>query len=137
MGATKVGGVPVAQEVNFNDLFVTDIGSDGAINATAGGVDVVTPMPEIKVMDTTGAWDSTKNFVNTGAKTSGDSKESGGFGSTLQGIGAVTGALASVYGIQQQKKYQDKVLKMEEDRVEKNEARRDEKQAAYEKVWGA
>ena len=65
-------------------------------------------------------------------------KESGGgIGSTLQGIGAVTGALASIYGIREQKKYQDEVLGMEKERVAKNEARRDTKQAEYEKVWGS
>lgn len=66
-----------------------------------------------------------------------DTKTGGGLGSTLQGIGAVTGALASIYGIREQKKYQDEVLGMEKERVAKNEARRDQQQAEYDKVWGA
>lgn len=73
----------------------------------------------------------------TGTDTKTGKDTGGGFGSTLQGIGAVTGALASIYGIHEQKKYQDEVLGMEKERVAKNEARRDAKQAEYDKVWGA
>lgn len=73
----------------------------------------------------------------TDAKGADGKSTGGGFGSTLQGIGAVTGALASIYGIHEQKKYQDEVLGMEKERVAKNEARRDAKQAEYDKVWGA
>jgi hypothetical protein len=75
------------------------------------------------------------NFVSSNNST--DTKTSGGsLGGALQGIGAVTGALASIYGIHEQKKYQDEVLGMEKERVAKNEARRDAKQAEYDKVWG-
>lgn len=137
MGATQVSKVGLPQEVNFNDLFVTDIGTDGAISTGTTAVDGVVPMPEIKVMDTTSSWDNFTNFFNTGAKTDTKSESGGGFGSTLQGIGAVTGALASIYGIHEQKKYQKEVLNMEKERVAKNEARRDAKQAKYDKVWGA
>lgn len=137
MGATQESKMGLPQEVNFNDLFVTDIGTDGVINTGTTAVnEVYTPMPSTQVMDTTSLWDSSMNFLNSGGgKTT---KESGGgFGSTLQGIGAVTGALASIYGIREQKKYQDEVLGMEKERVAKNEARRDAKQAEYDKVWGA
>lgn len=142
MGATKVSGIGLPQEVNFNDLFVTDIGTDGAIGASGStAVSEVTPMPDIKVADTTSNWDSMSNLFNSRSSTGGakdtNKDKGGGFGSTLQGVGAITGALASVYGIREQKKYQDEVLGMEKERVATNEARRDKKQAEYEKVWGA
>lgn len=134
MGATQVSKVGMPQEVNFNDLFVTDIGTDGVVNAGTATVDGIMPMPEVNVMDTTSNWDNMTNFFNSGGATG---KESGGsLGSTLQGVGAITGALASVYGISEQKKYQKEVLNMEKERVAKNEARRDTKQAEYDKVWG-
>lgn len=75
--------------------------------------------------------------IGTSASSKTGKDTGGGFGSTLQGIGAVTGALASIYGIHEQKEYQDKVLGMEEKRVADNNARRDKQQAEYDKVWGA
>lgn len=60
----------------------------------------------------------------------------GGMGSTLQGIGAIAGAAAGIYDAYNKKKYQDKVFKMEENRVNREIARQDKQQANYEKVFG-
>lgn len=60
----------------------------------------------------------------------------GNIGSTLQGIGAIAGVAASIYDSHNRQKYQDKVFKMEEDRVDRAKARQDKQQAAYEKVFG-
>lgn len=56
-------------------------------------------------------------------------------GGTLQGIGAIGGALASIYGVHEQSKFNDDMLDMEKDRVNKEYARRDKQQAEYDKVW--
>lgn len=140
MGATQISKVGMPQEVNFNDLFLTDVTTDGALATNQAAT-------------SNGSWEGfSSDFkfeaptFDFGLGTSGSSggtettkgKETGGsLGSTLQGVGAITGALASIYGIREQKKYQDEVLGMEKERVAKNEARRDTKQAEYEKVWGA
>jgi len=68
-------------------------------------------------------------------KTKTEAQTGSSLGSTLSGIGAVTGALATIYGIHEQKAYQDKVLGMEEKRIAKNEMLRDKQQAAYDAVW--
>lgn len=56
-------------------------------------------------------------------------------GSTMQGIGSIGGAIASVYGISEQSRFNKDMLQMEKDRVAKNEATRDKKQAEYDAVW--
>lgn len=139
MGATQISKIGMPQEVNFNDLFLTDVTTDGALAtnpaATNGGSwegfssDFELKMPE---------FDFGFGSSGSGSTEITKGKETGGnLGSTLQGVGAITGALASIYGIREQKKYQDEVLGMEKERVAKNEARRDTKQAEYEKVWGS
>lgn len=60
----------------------------------------------------------------------------GGMGSTLQGISAIAGAAAGIYDAYNKKKYQDKVFKMEENRVNREVARQDKQQSAYDKVFG-
>jgi len=60
----------------------------------------------------------------------------GGVSGTMQGIGAIASAAAGIYDAHNKKKYQDKVFKMEEDRVNRANARQDKQQAAYEKVFG-
>jgi len=57
-------------------------------------------------------------------------------GGTLQGIGAIATAAASVYDAYNKKEYQDKVFKMEEKRVKRETERQDKQQANYEKVFG-
>ncbi|MDD2267467.1 hypothetical protein [Sulfuricurvum sp.] len=59
-----------------------------------------------------------------------------GLGTTLQGIGAIASAAAGVYDAYNKKKYQDKVFGMEEARVNRENARQDKQQLAYEKVFG-
>lgn len=56
-------------------------------------------------------------------------------GSTLSSVGAVGSALANVYGMYEQKKYNKDMLNMEKDRVNKENMRRDTQQAEYDKVW--
>lgn len=133
MGATQISKVGMPQEVNFNDLFLTDVTTDGALATNQAAT-------------SNGSWEGfssdfkletpTYDF-GLGGGTADGKTTGGGLGSTLQGVGAITGALASIYGIREQKKYQDEVLGMEKERVAKNEVRRDTKQAEYEKVWGA
>lgn len=57
-------------------------------------------------------------------------------GSTMQGIGAISTALANVYATKQQQKYQNKVLDMEKARVADEKKQRDKQQSAYDSVWG-
>lgn len=74
-------------------------------------------------------------------KMSGKLQQGGGYfssanlGGTLQGIGAVAGALASIYGMQQQKKFNKEILNMEKQRVAKENRIADERQSNYDKVW--
>jgi hypothetical protein len=56
-------------------------------------------------------------------------------GGTLQGIGSISGALASIYGISEQKKFNEDMLDMEKQRVAKEYEKRDNKQAEYDAVW--
>lgn len=74
------------------------------------------------------------------------SNNSGGFGNflssnniggTLGTIGSIGSALASVYGMKQQQKFNKDMLNMEKDRVSKEYARRDKQQAEYDSVWKA
>lgn len=145
MGATQLSKVGLPQEVNFNDLFLTDVTTDGALATNpastnggswegfSNGFELKMPEFDFGLGSSSGA--GTEIVQRT--ETTKDKETGGSLGSTLQGVGAITGALASIYGIREQKKYQDEVLGMEKERVAKNEARRDTKQAEYEKVWGA
>lgn len=56
-------------------------------------------------------------------------------GSTLGSIGAIGGALANVYGMYEQKKFNKDMLNMEKERVNKENALVDKQQAEYDKVW--
>ena len=58
-------------------------------------------------------------------------------GSTMGSIGAIGGALASVYGMHEQKKFNKDMLEMEKDRVARENKRVDNAQANYDKVWKA
>ena len=58
-------------------------------------------------------------------------------GSTMGSIGAIGGALASVYGMHEQKKFNKDMLEMEKDRVARENKRVDDAQANYDKVWKA
>lgn len=58
-------------------------------------------------------------------------------GSTLGHIGTIGGALASVYGIHEQKKFNKDMLDMEKNRVARENKRVDDAQANYDKVWKA
>ena len=58
-------------------------------------------------------------------------------GSTMGNIGAIGGALASVYGMYEQKKFNKDMLEMEKNRVARENKRVDDAQANYDKVWKA
>lgn len=58
-------------------------------------------------------------------------------GSTLGSIGAIGGALANVYGMYEQKKFNKDMLEMEKQRVAKANQKADIAQANYDKVWQA
>ena len=58
-------------------------------------------------------------------------------GSTMGSIGAIGGALASVYGMHEQKKFNKDMLEMEKNRVARENKRVDDAQANYDKVWKA
>lgn len=68
-------------------------------------------------------------------------KSAGGFGDmfsgeNMQGFGSIAQAAAGIYDAHNRKVYQDKVFKMEEDRVNRANTKQDKQQAAYEKVFG-
>ena len=148
MGETTLGNLGVQVPKTTADIYGKDFylfANDGVIdtNGTNAASDInIAALPNLqsRIDASNKSWSfgDMFNFGSSNKTTdTNDTKESGGgFGSTLQGIGAVTGALASIYGIREQKKYQDEVLGMEKERVAKNEARRDAKQAEYDKVWG-
>ncbi|MFV0561896.1 hypothetical protein [Malaciobacter mytili] len=71
----------------------------------------------------------------TNTQNAGGMFSSGNIGGTLQGIGAIGGALASIYGISEQKKFNEDMLDMEKDRVAKEYAKRDKQQSEYDSVW--
>jgi len=54
---------------------------------------------------------------------------------TLQGIGAVTSAVGSIYQGFITKDYQDELLSMEKKRVDREIAKEYKQQEAYDKVW--
>jgi hypothetical protein len=56
-------------------------------------------------------------------------------GSTLQGGGAIVGALSGIYGTLKQEKFNKEVLGMEKDRINRNIAREDKLQKNYQGVW--
>ena len=58
-------------------------------------------------------------------------------GSTLGHIGTIGGALANVYGMYEQKKFNKDMLEMEKNRVARENKRVDDAQANYDKVWKA
>lgn len=57
-------------------------------------------------------------------------------GSTIQGAAAIAQTAASIYDAHNRKSYQDKVFKMEENRIAREQAKQDRQQAAYDKVFG-
>ena len=73
----------------------------------------------------------TQNSIN------GDYFSAKNLGSTMGSIGAIGGALASVYGIYEQKKFNKDMLKKEKNRVARENKRVDDAQANYDKVWKA
>jgi hypothetical protein len=77
---------------------------------------------------------TTKSSKNT--KKNGEGMFSGGnIGNTLQGIGSISSTIASVYGMKETNKFNDKMLSMEETRVSDAKALQAKKQAAYDDVW--
>jgi|GEM_PF-3986792 len=58
-----------------------------------------------------------------------------GGGGVLGGIGAIGSALANVYAVHQQKKFNKEMLNMEKQRVAKENQRRDAQQGNYDAVW--
>ncbi|HOI83605.1 MAG TPA: hypothetical protein PKW30_04800 [Campylobacterales bacterium] len=56
-------------------------------------------------------------------------------GATIGGIGALVSGVGALYGAKMTKDYQNKILKMEEDRVNTNKERQAKQQAAFDKVW--
>lgn len=73
----------------------------------------------------------TQNSIN------GDYFSAKNLGSTMGSIGAIGGALANVYGMYEQKKFNKDMLEMEKDRVARENKRVDDSQANYDKVWKA
>ena len=73
----------------------------------------------------------TQNSIN------GDYFSAKNLGSTMGSIGAIGGALANVYGMYEQKKFNKDMLEMEKDRVARENKRVDDAQANYDKVWKA
>lgn len=71
----------------------------------------------------------TQNNINT------DYFSAKNLGSTLGSIGAIGGALANVYGMYEQKKFNNDMLEMEKQRVSKENQIVDKQQAEYDKVW--
>ena len=57
-------------------------------------------------------------------------------GGTMQGVGAVAGAIGSMMAVYETKKYNKKILDMEEKRVAKANKKADDKNTEYENVWG-
>ena len=56
-------------------------------------------------------------------------------GGTMQGIGSVAGALANIYSISEQSKFNEDMLAMEKTRVNREYAKEDKQQANYDAVW--
>lgn len=73
----------------------------------------------------------TQNSIN------GDYFSAKNLGSTMGSIGAIGGALANVYGMYEQKKFNKDMLDMEKNRVARENKRVDDAQANYDKVWKA
>ncbi|TLS99945.1 hypothetical protein [Aliarcobacter cibarius] len=73
----------------------------------------------------------TQNNINT------DYFSAKNLGSTLGSIGAIGGALANVYGMYEQKKFNNEMLDMEKQRVDKENQTVNKQQAEYDKVWKA
>jgi len=63
-----------------------------------------------------------------------DSKNLSG---TLQGVGAVTGAVGQIYQSFLTKEYQDDIFKLEKNRVDKETKKQDKQQDEYDKVWSS
>lgn len=57
------------------------------------------------------------------------------FGSTMGTIGSIGSALASIYGIYEQKKFNNDMLDMEKKRVSRENTKVDKQQEEYDKVW--
>ncbi len=57
-------------------------------------------------------------------------------GGTMQGIGAVAGAIGSMMAVHETKKYNTKILDMEEKRIDKANKKADDKNTEYKSVWG-
>jgi len=57
-------------------------------------------------------------------------------GGTMQGIGAVASAIGNMMAVHETKKYNKKILDMEEKRLAKANKKADEQNAEYESVWG-
>lgn len=140
MSTTNIKTPTTDMYIGFN------VAEDGTLQEI-GGLDLTGTknMPKIDIPQGTGAEAQNTNFLDgimdifsSDSTTAGADKTKGsnGVGSTLQGIAAVAGALASIYGVRQQKKYQDEMLSMEKARVQRNVDRQNKAQAEYEKVWG-
>lgn len=129
----------------MTDMYIGfNVAEDGTLQEI-GGLDLTgtknmpqLDMPQGTEAQNTNFLDGIMDIFSSDSTTAGadKTKASSGVGSTLQGIGAVADALASIYGVRQQKKYQDEMLSMEKDRVQRNIDRQNKAQAEYEKVWG-
>jgi len=112
---TEIGSV--VDEYNYGGMSADEI---GAMGESGISLDSILSKPD----------------VAKSAGGSGDMFSAGNIGSTLQGGAAIASIAAGVYDTHNRKKYQDKVFKMEEERVNRANARQDKQQAAYEKVFG-
>lgn len=120
----KTEDAATALDFNFDNLLdTTNIDTGAGVNTSFTDMyfkNTAIDMPKTTQSDT--------NFF-------GDAFSGKNIGGTLQGIGAIGGALASVYGISEQKKFNEDMLDMEKDRVAKEYEKRDKQQSEYDAVW--
>ncbi len=125
----SVFGTVKTTPVTASDVFANGIGADGT-----------SFMPSGNTASFQGGWQNKINnmkFNNQPSKgfNFGEMFSGKNLGGTLQAIGAIGGALASVYGVHEQKKFNKDMLGMEKNRVARETKRQDDKQAKYEAVW--
>ncbi len=126
----SVFGTVKTEPITANELYVSNVSADG-----------VTFNPDGDMTDFSIGWkDKISNMKFNETKTTdgfnfGEMFTGKNIGGTLQGVGAIGGALASAYGIHETKKFNKDMLDMEKKRVGRETKRQDDKQAKYEAVW--
>ncbi|WP_418179774.1 hypothetical protein ACNSOO_04730 [Aliarcobacter lanthieri] len=119
--AKRISGVWDSTDVNGTDFNFGDIlNKDTMLNTNNDSSSMATLNKNLE----------TQNSLNS------DFFSAKNLGSTLSSVGAIAGALANVYGVKQQQKFNKDMLNMEKNRVEKENQRRDTAQSNYDKVWG-